>query len=83
MTIHLSPRQGAILTAMGAGSVLRWRIYRGEWRWLLDGEPVDGRSVNGLACREILVLTIPASRTCGLVLTEAGRAYLAARQVAP
>jgi hypothetical protein len=72
----LSSRQREILEALAEGAVLRWAIYRGEWRYLLDGILVDGRSVDGLRHRGLVMWQ--SLRLRELVLTDAGRAAIGA-----
>lgn len=50
----LSSRQRTLLELLAAGGTLRWAIYRCEWHWILNGVPVDGRTVNSLVQRKLV-----------------------------
>ncbi len=78
--LRLSSRQREILDRLDAGAVLRWAVYRNAWRYVLDGQPVDGRAVDGLLKRGLAVWTdlysdLPESSYLGrhVVRTQAGR----------
>lgn len=79
----MSEHQREILAWLSEGwELLRWRCKDGSHRWHMGEMEVDGRAMRGLWLRGLVEIGM-RGRLPEMVLTDAGRAALAAAPPAP